>query len=250
MDGFLLGRRGGHRPNRAGRTRDPSRHVPPASMALSPPHSTPQHPAARAHTFGLTVHDELNHTSRTPALCVRIQAPSRHMTKHRSGGIPSPFTKGTGIHVLASPWSPTSGEPHSLPPLQTKAGPRLREGHVTSPSPSQPPQTRSALQRERWSANICSPGIGPSRRGERRWILHLRHMTANGSSTPAPHASDSLRNPAGSGGGGGREEPLGHHTTTSPGGRHCRTSAKRPHQDSEPDQVVTTHLPMSQHASV
>ena len=112
-----------------------TRHVPPASMALSPPHSTPQHPAARAHTFGLTVHDELNHTSRTPALCVRIQAPSRHMTKHRSGGIPSPFTKGTGIHALASPWSPTSGEPHSLPPLQTKAGPRLREGYVTSPSP-------------------------------------------------------------------------------------------------------------------
>ena len=88
MDGFLLGRRGGHRPNPAGRTRDPSRHVPPASMALSPPHSTPQHPAARAHTFGLTVHDELNHTSRTPALCERIQAPSRHMTKHRSGGNP------------------------------------------------------------------------------------------------------------------------------------------------------------------
>ena len=176
---------------------------PPASMALSPPHSTPQHPAARAHTFGLTVHDELNHTSRTPALCERIQAPSRHMTKHRSGGIPSSFTKGTGIHALASPWSPTSGEPHSLPPLQTKAGPRLREGHVTSPSPSQPPQTRSALQRERWSANICSPGIGPSRRGERRWTLHLRHMTANGSSTPAPHAADSLRNPAGPGGGGG-----------------------------------------------
>ena len=57
------------------------------------------------------------------------------MTKHRSGGIPSSFTKGTGIHALASPWSPTSGEPHSLPPLQTKAGPRLREGHVTSPSP-------------------------------------------------------------------------------------------------------------------
>ena len=171
-------------------------------MALSPPHSTPQHPAARAHTFGLTVHDELNHTSRTPALCVRIQAPSRHMTKHRSGGIPSPFTKGTGIHALASPWSPASGEPHSLPPLQTKAGPRLREGYVTSPSPSQPPQTRSTLQRERWSANICSPGIGPSRGGERRWTLHLWHMTANGSSTPAPHASDSLRNPAGSGGEG------------------------------------------------
>ena len=69
--------------------------------------------------------------------------------------------------------------------------------------PSHPPQTRSTLQRERWSANICSPGIGPSRRGERRWTLHLQHMTANGSSTPAPHASDSLRNPAGPGGGGG-----------------------------------------------
>ena len=107
---------------------------------------------------------------------------------------------------------------------------RLRRAHGSGRDtshplpPSQPPQTRSTLQRERWSANICSPGIGPSRGGERRWTLHLWHMTANGSSTPAPHASDSLRNPAGSGGGGGREEPLGHHTTTSPGGRHCRTS--------------------------
>ena len=94
--------------------------------------------------------------------------------------------------ATCAPTSPDRGGP------TTPGGTR----HIPLP-PSQPPQTRSTLQRERWSANICSPGIGPSRRGERRWTLHLRHMTANGSSTPAPHASDSLRNPAGSGEGGG-----------------------------------------------
>jgi hypothetical protein len=55
-----------------------------------------------------------------------------------------------------------------------KRASKLREGIHHSPSPPSPTSADSEhpSRRETWSANICSPGNGPSRGGERRWILH------------------------------------------------------------------------------
>ena len=193
MAGFLLGRRGRTpaQPSRPGPELHPSR--PPSHHGALSHHRALQHPAvrARAHavTCGLTDYDEFNPTSWILGPYVHTHAPSRHMTNIGQAGSRHPSPR-VGQARIRPHHGHQPRESHlRFHPSRPKRASKPREGIHHSPSPPSPTSADSEhpSRRETWSANICSPGNGPSRGGERRWTLHPTNMTATGSSTPAPY---------------------------------------------------------------
>jgi hypothetical protein len=181
----------GHRPNRASPDTGSTRHVPPATTALSPHHRTLQHPAARALTvtWGLTDYDEFNPTSWILGPCVRTHAPSRHMTNIGQAGSRHPSPR-VGQARIRPHHSHQPRESHLRFRLsRPKRASELWEGIHHSPSPPSPISADSEhpSRRETWSAKICSPGIGPSRGVNVAGHCIPWNMTATGSSTPAPY---------------------------------------------------------------